>query len=56
MADLEKVNHTVIRRQEADTRRTEDAAEKTNVMVEDAVWDTGATGVAAELNLWHKMN
>ena len=55
VADLEKANHIVTRKKEADTRTTEDATENNNFMVKDAVWDTGVTGAAAERKLRRKM-
>ena len=55
VADLEKANHIVTRKKEADTRTTEDATENNNFMVKDAIWDTGVTGAAAERKLRRKM-
>ena len=55
MADLEKANGIVNRKRESGIKWTEDAAEKNNVMAKDVVWDTGATGAAAEFKLWYKM-
>ena len=54
VVDLEKANGIVNRRKESDIKWTEDAAEKNNVMAKDVVWDTGATGAAAEFKLWRK--
>ena len=54
MADLEKANHIATKKKEAATKITEDATENNNFMVKDVVWDTGATGAAAERNLQRK--